>query len=132
MDTLIVIIGGHTQVLIERVIDGYPIEDWDYFISGLNEYFRDSEEPDEEWLKFIEENGLLQRLLASILRKSESKINSFIDRRIWELVSDGYNKHQVIFDITILPDPTTDLYLLTVKSNIVADDSFDVNLMLLN
>lgn len=132
MDTLIVIIGGHTQVLIERVIDGYPIEDWDYFISGLNEYFRDSEEPDEEWLKFIEENGLLQRLLASILRKSESKINSFIDRRIWELVSDGYNKHQAIFDITILPDPTTDLYLLTVKSNIVADDSLDVNLMLLN
>lgn len=132
MDTLMMIVGGHTQVLIERALDRYPIEDWDYFISGLNTYFGDDEESDQEWLKFVEENNILHRLLASILRKCESKINDFMDRRILDLVGDGFNRHQVIFDITILPDPTTDLYLLTVKSNIVADNSFDVDFMLLN
>lgn len=132
MDTMVLVIGGHTQVLIERVIEGYPVEDWDYFISGFNDHYNDSEEYDREWFKFINDNGLMGRIMEGILRKFDDKIRKYIDRRVMDLVSDGYNKNQIIFDITILPDPLTDLYLLTVKSNIIADTTLDVEFMLLN
>ena len=132
MDTLILIIGGYTQVLVEQILDDYPVEDWDYFISGLNEYFGDAEHPMDEWGKFIHDNYLLGRLLRNIQKKFGYSLRKFIDRRILELVSDGYNRSQIIFDISILPDPLTDLYLLSVKSNVIAGNSGDFEFMLLN